>query len=123
MHCLSVYFTNKEDRPVKSTFIDVPDYVHNDERLKKRPLKRIEIVIPEYAKEYGVWPITGGPYVLEVHLDPKGTVVISGDKEGLITLARHLLTLAQDEVPLGAHIHYDDNLLEENSLDLVVGRM
>lgn len=48
-------------------------------------------------------------------------VLISANKEGLISLANHLLTLSQDEITEGAHIHLDEyNSLEENSLDIVI---
>lgn len=48
-------------------------------------------------------------------------VVISANKEGLISLAKHLLTLAQNEVPIGTHIHFDEyNSLEEGSTDLII---
>lgn len=48
--------------------------------------------------------------MLDVQVEgPEQQVILRADKEGLITLARHLLTLAQDTVPSGAHIHYDDD--------------
>lgn len=48
-------------------------------------------------------------------------VLISANKEGLISLANHLLTLSQDEIIEGAHIHLDEyNSLEENSLGIVI---
>jgi hypothetical protein len=37
-----------------------------------------------------------------------GTAHVLADKEGLRLLARILLTLAQDDVPAGAHVHIDD---------------
>lgn len=40
-------------------------------------------------------------------------VTIRANKSGLISLARHLLTLAQDSAPKHSHIHLD----EYNSLD------
>lgn len=40
-------------------------------------------------------------------------VTIRANKSGLISLARHLLTLAQDSVPKHSHIHPD----EYNSLE------
>lgn len=50
-------------------------------------------------------------------------VVIEGNAEGLETLARHLLTLAQPDVPSGAHLHLEDsNGLELGSLALVLDR-
>lgn len=50
-------------------------------------------------------------------------VLISANKEGLISLANHLLTLSQDEITEGAHIHLDEyNSLEENSLGIVIAK-
>ena len=43
------------------------------------------------------------------------------NKAGLISLANHLLTLAQDEVEDGAHIHLDEhNSLEKDSVDFII---
>ena len=47
-------------------------------------------------------------------------VTISANTEGLISLARHLLTLAQKDVPVSTHIHLDEyNSLENGSTELV----
>jgi hypothetical protein len=43
----------------------------------------------------------------EVLDSPERTVVFSGNKAGLISLARHLLTLAQETVPAGSHMDFD----------------
>lgn len=48
-----------------------------------------------------------------------GEIVISANREGLLSLAEHLTALA-DGVP-GDHIHYDEhNSLEEGSAELVI---
>lgn len=50
-------------------------------------------------------------------------VVLEGNKEGLISLARHLLELAQDHVPEYTHFHLDQyNDLEEGSSELIIVR-
>jgi hypothetical protein len=52
-----------------------------------------------------------------------GDIVISANKAGLISLARHMLTLAQDVVPVGHHLHFDEfNCLEEDSAELIIER-
>ena len=52
----------------------------------------------------------------------ENTVVISANKEGLLSLARHLTDLADAEV--GNHIHYDEyNSLEEDSSDMIIERI
>ncbi|MGW8686431.1 Imm32 family immunity protein [Streptomyces sp. NPDC055817] len=51
------------------------------------------------------------------------TVVIEANTEGLRTLAGHLLTLANDGVPDGSHLHLEDgNGLAEGSAELVLER-
>ncbi|MBR4461690.1 MAG: hypothetical protein IKS51_03820 [Erysipelotrichaceae bacterium] len=48
-----------------------------------------------------------------------GQVLISANKEGLLSLAKQLVVLAQ-QAP-GTHIHYDEyNSLEEDSAELTV---
>ena len=51
----------------------------------------------------------------------KGEIVISANREGLLSLAKQLTALAEG-VP-GEHIHYDENnSLEEGSADLIIER-
>ena len=48
-----------------------------------------------------------------------GEAVISANKEGLLSLARHLTVLAESAP--GSHIHYDEyNSLEEGSAGLII---
>ena len=50
-----------------------------------------------------------------------GQIKIVMNKEGLASLANHLLNLAQDGVPSGCHLHLDEhNSLEEGSIDLII---
>ena len=49
-------------------------------------------------------------------------VVISANKEGMLSLAKHLTALA--EAAPGQHIHYDEyNSLEDKSTELIVVRV
>ena len=49
-------------------------------------------------------------------------IVISANKEGLLSLAKHLTVLA-DGVP-GNHVHYDEyNSLEEGSSEMIIERI
>ena len=51
----------------------------------------------------------------------RNVFVIKANKEGLISLAKQLLQLAQDDVPNGYHLHYDEfNSLENDSPDFVI---
>ena len=59
----------------------------------------------------------------EIYVDnTDGEVVISANREGLLSLADQLTALAEG-VP-GDHIHYDDdNSLEEGSAELIIERV
>lgn len=51
-----------------------------------------------------------------------GEIVISANKEGLLSLAKQLTALAEG-VP-GDHIHYDkDNSLSEDSAEMIIERI
>ena len=51
-------------------------------------------------------------------------VSISGNREGLISLAIQLLTLAQENVPSGTHFHLDQyNSLNDGSTELVISKI
>ncbi|MGW7510662.1 Imm32 family immunity protein [Streptomyces massasporeus] len=55
--------------------------------------------------------------------DLGGEIVIEANAAGLKTLAGHVLTLAQDGTPDGAHLHLEEsNGLEEGSVGLVLER-
>jgi hypothetical protein len=50
-----------------------------------------------------------------------GEIIIRANGAGLTSLASHLLTLAQSNVPPGEHLHLDDsNALEEGSCPLII---
>ena len=50
------------------------------------------------------------------------TAVISGNKEGLLSLAEQLSALAQEKT--GAHIHYDEyNSFEDGSAGLIIEKI
>ena len=51
-----------------------------------------------------------------------GEIVISANRDGMLSLAKQLMALA-DGVP-GDHIHYDDqNSLEEGSTEMIIERV
>ena len=79
-----------------------------------------EIEIVKYDASKGLQLIWENNSVIEVQ-NEGNEVKISANNEGLLSLAKHLLTLAQKEVPIGAHIHFDEyNSLEEGSYDLII---
>ncbi len=54
----------------------------------------------------------------------EGAIHLLANKEGLISLAKHFLNLAQDHFPPGYHFHLDEiNSLEEGSSELVVEKL
>lgn len=60
-------------------------------------------------------------FTIKVQVE-ENTVVISANKEGLLSLARHLTDIADAEV--GSHIHYDEyNSLEEDSSEMIIERI
>lgn len=77
-----------------------------------------EIEIVQYDANKGIQFNWEENFEIEVK-NEDGEVIISANSEGLLSLARHLLTLAQNEVPIGTHIHLDEyNSLEEGSIGL-----
>ena len=59
---------------------------------------------------------------ISARVEDDGAVVISANKEGLLSFANHLTTLAQEEQ--GDHFHLDEhNSLEEGSCELIVERI
>jgi hypothetical protein len=80
----------------------------------------IKMQIPEYAPETGFKYVWESGFKIKVKIDDS-IITIVANKEGLISLANHLLNLAQDNIPSGYHLHLDsDNSLEENSSDLIL---
>ena len=78
-----------------------------------------EVEIMKYNANNGLELCWEENYVIEVKKEDD--VIIIANNEGLISLAKHLLTLAQEEVPYGVHIHFDQyNSLESESVDLII---
>ncbi len=78
----------------------------------------MNINVPEYNNSFlFVWE-EGFSIRCSIH---EGSVWLEANKPGLISLARHLLELAQDNVPEFCHFHLDDYAdLEENSSELII---
>jgi hypothetical protein len=54
----------------------------------------------------------------------KDEIIIKANKEGLLSLGNHFISLAQEDVPIGTHIHLDEyNSLEEGSDEMIIERM
>ena len=84
---------------------------------------RFEYMPPPYSRETGV-RIEWEPDWRIAATVARDTIVLSADRAGLVTLAKHLLALAQDEVPAGAHLHYDaGEQLDDDSNPVVIERL
>ncbi len=82
----------------------------------------IKIEVPDYSPERGLTSKWENGFEIETRID-NDTIVITANKEGLISLANHLLNLAQDNVPLGCHYHFDSyNSLEDSSIALIIDK-
>ncbi len=61
-------------------------------------------------------------FTIAVKIEEDGAVLLSANKEGLLSLANHFIALAQE--PSHAHFHLDENnSLEEGSAELIVERI
>lgn len=82
----------------------------------------IEMQIPRY-EGMGMRYVWFDNFEIKVELHDSNTIRILANKEGLKSLAAQLLTLTQDSVPAGYHLHNDDyGGLEEGSCELILER-
>ena len=81
-----------------------------------------KIEIPKYNPEQGVEFKWQDNYAIKVEITEDREVLISANKEGLISLATLFLTLAQDSIPSPfGHFHLTEyDSLEEGSSELIV---
>lgn len=80
----------------------------------------IKIEIPSYSESNGIKYNWENGFEIEIK-NIEGVIKITANKEGLRSLANHLLNLAQDDIPIGFHLHFDEsNSLEEGSSELII---
>jgi hypothetical protein len=80
----------------------------------------IKLNIPEYQKDTGIKYNWQNGFSIKIEIEDN-TVLIKANREGLMSLANHLVNLAQQDIPWGYHAHFDDlNSLEEGSSELIV---
>ena len=72
----------------------------------------IKLEVPEYDRQTGLRCKWENGFEICVKMDDD-IVTLSANKEGLRSLANHLLNLSQESVPAGCHFHFDEN----NSLE------
>ena len=83
----------------------------------------VKIKVNDYNKQEGLKLNWAENYKIEVIYN-HGEIVISANEDGLLSLANHLVTLSQSEVPIGTHIHLDEyNSLEEGSAEVVIQKI
>ena len=83
---------------------------------------RFSIEVPSYDRSRGIQLVWDDGHEIW-SLNDSGRLYLKANREGLITLARLLLTLAQDDVPLGSHVHLDFEAgLEEGSAPITLER-
>jgi len=80
----------------------------------------IKLQIPKYSSEEGITFQWEDNFTLLIKkLDNE--ILIQSNREGLISLAKIFLTLAQYSVPNGEHIHLDEsNSLEKGSCGIII---
>jgi hypothetical protein len=80
----------------------------------------LQVVPPSAERGVVSWFEPGSVLRLETDVEPEPVVVVSGNAEGLRSLARQLLTLAQADTPHGSHMDHDTygGVLEPGSLAL-----
>ena len=87
--------------------------------LNRSPM-RLTIEIPDYTATDGFRCDWCNKFQIATSFHG-GVFVIKANKEGLESLAKQLLQLAQKEVPKGYHLHYDEhNSLENGSVEFVI---
>lgn len=80
----------------------------------------MKLEIPEYTLEKGIQFKWENGFDIEIKYRD-GVVTLMANKAGLISLANHFLNLAQEKIPAGYHMHFDEyNSLEEGSVDMLV---
>ncbi|KWT63771.1 hypothetical protein ADL21_01440 [Streptomyces albus subsp. albus] len=80
------------------------------------------IVTPDYRPDEGLRFSWDEGFEIAVSVE-RSEVLIKANRAGLTTLARHLLTLAQEGVSDGMHIHLTADQEIESEIDLILERM
>ncbi|MEW9531124.1 hypothetical protein [Microbispora sp. NPDC049125] len=82
----------------------------------------VTVEIREYVKNRGIELVWDDLAEVSVSRGVDGVIILA-NRAGLETLARHLLTIAQDGVETGSHIHLDEySGLEDGSVALIMER-
>ena len=84
---------------------------------------QITLEVPTYDPSRGIeYQWTAG-FSIQTTVE-QGVIRIQANKQGFVSLASHLINLAQDNVTPGAHLHLDEtNALEEPSCELLIEKI
>jgi hypothetical protein len=85
--------------------------------------KTIIIKLPKYHPENGLRLEWETGFSIKVKQE-NGVVILQANEHGLMSLAKHLINLANPEVPANTHIHFDDsNSLESGSSEFIIEKV
>ena len=73
---------------------------------------KVELDISDYDKNIGFKSDWHGDFTIDSKIND-GVIHIRANKDGLISLAKQMLAMANDTVPIHTHLHYDDYSLIE----------
>jgi hypothetical protein len=84
---------------------------------------KITLEVPTYDPSRGFQCHWTDGFSIQTTVE-QGVVRIQANKAGLVSLANHLLNLAQETVLPGVHLHLDEtNALEEPSYELLIEKI
>ncbi len=85
---------------------------------------KFEIEVVDYVPKQGLCLKWESGHIITTQIIDNKTMIIQANYQGLLSLARHLLTLAQASVPAGCHFHFDSsNSLEADSKELIIEKL
>ncbi len=86
-------------------------------------MRELKLNIPKYSRESGAVSSWEDGFMIRTEVI-NDQIVISANQAGLISLAKHLLFLAQNETPAGCHYHLDEcNSLENGSKEIIIAKI
>lgn len=84
----------------------------------------IGLSFEQYDSQSGVLGDWDAQWMVNIKISENShTCILSWNKEWLLSLAQHLVSLAQDGVPKGSHFHFDDLYLGTWSDELIIERI
>ena len=81
------------------------------------------IKIPKYHPKDGLTLSWDPGFVINIKQED-GVVILQANNAGLRSLAKHLISISNEDVPEYVHIHFDDsNSLELGSQELIIEKI